>query len=114
MLGCNPSEPALFQMEDVGSLVPANHRLRKIDVVLDLSSVPEVVAECYSANRGRPSIDPELALRMMLLGVLRPDRPGAVPGDPDAYGGALVPRSRLSRSGPGSLGALAAAQRAPV
>jgi len=70
MLGRNPSEPSLFQMVDVESLVPANHRLRKIDAVLDLSFVPEVVAECYSANRGRPSIDPELALRMMLLGVL--------------------------------------------
>jgi transposase len=70
MLGRNPSEPALFQMVDVESLVPANHQLRKIDAVLDLSFVPEVVAECYSANRGRPSIDPELALRMMLLGVL--------------------------------------------
>jgi len=70
MLGRNPSEPALFQMVDVESLVPANHQLRKIDAMLDLSFVPEVVAECYSANRGRPSIDPELALRMMLLGVL--------------------------------------------
>jgi transposase len=70
MLGRNPSEPSLFQMVDVESLVPANHQLRRIDAVLDLSFVPEVVAECYSANRGRPSIDPELALRMMLLGVL--------------------------------------------
>jgi transposase len=70
MLGRNPSEPALFQMVDVESLVPENHQLRKIDAVLDLDFVPEVVAECYSANRGRPSIDPELALRMMLLGVL--------------------------------------------
>jgi len=70
MLGRNPSEPALFQMVDVESLVPANHQLRKIDAVLDLGFVPEVVAECYSANRGRPSIDPELALRMMMLGVL--------------------------------------------
>jgi len=70
MLGRNPSEPTLFQMVDVESLVPASHQLRKIDAVLDLSFVPEVVAECYSANRGRPSIDPELALRMMLLGVL--------------------------------------------
>ncbi len=70
MLGRNPSEPALFQMVDVESLVPANHQLRKIDAVLDLSFVPEVVAECYSANRGRPSIDPELAVRMMVLGVL--------------------------------------------
>ncbi len=70
MLGRNPSEPSLFQMVDVESLVPANHQLRKIDGVLDLSFVSEVVAECYSASRGRPSIDPELALRMMLLGVL--------------------------------------------
>jgi len=70
MLGRNPSEPSLFQTVDVDSLVPANHQLRKIDAVLDLRFVPEVVAECYSANRGRPSIDPELALRMMLLGVL--------------------------------------------
>jgi transposase len=70
MLGRNGSEPSLFQMVDLESLVPANHQLRKIDAVLDLSFVPETVAECYSANRGRPSIDPELAVRMMLLGVL--------------------------------------------
>ena len=70
MLGRNPSEPSLFQMVDVESLVPQDHQLRKVDAVLDLSFVPEVVAECYAANRGRPSIDPELALRMMLLGVL--------------------------------------------
>jgi len=70
MLGRNSSEPSLFQMVDLERLVPDNHRLRKIDAVLDLSFVPETVAECYSANRGRPSIDPELALRMMLLGTL--------------------------------------------
>ena len=70
MLGRNPSEPSLFQMVDVESLVPQDHQLRKVDAVLDLSFVPEVVAECYAANRGRPSIDPELALRMMLLGML--------------------------------------------
>ena len=70
MLGKNQSQPALFQVVDVEALVPANHRLRKIDAVLDLSFVREAVAECYSASRGRPSIDPELALRMMLLGRL--------------------------------------------
>lgn len=70
MLGRNVSEPSLFQMVDLEKLVPADHRLRKIDAVLDLSFVPETVAECYSAGRGRPSIDPELALRMMLLGAL--------------------------------------------
>jgi len=70
MLGRNRSQPALFQVVDVEALVPANHRLRKINAVLDLSFVREAVAECYSATRGRPSIDPELALRMMLLGRL--------------------------------------------
>lgn len=70
MLGRNPSEPMLFQMVDVESLVPPDHLLRKIDAVLDLSFVPDAVAECYSAGRGRPSVDPELALRMMLLGTL--------------------------------------------
>jgi transposase len=70
MLGKNQSQPALFQVVDIEALVPPNHRLRKIDAVLDLSFVHEAVAECYSAGRGRPSIDPELALRMMLLGRL--------------------------------------------
>jgi transposase len=55
---------------DLESLVPPDHRLRKIDAVLDLRFVHEAVAECYSRSRGRPSIDPELALRMMLLGTL--------------------------------------------
>lgn len=70
MLGRHRSEPALFQYVNVEELVPKNHFLRKVDAVLDLSFVHEAVAGCYSASRGRPSIDPELALRMMLLGHL--------------------------------------------
>lgn len=70
MLGRNRSEPALFQMVDLEALVPADHRLRRIDAVLDLSFVHAAVAACYSESRGRPGIDPELALRMMLLGIL--------------------------------------------
>lgn len=70
MLGRNSSQPALFQMVDLEALVPPDHRLRKIDAVLDLSFVREAVAPCYSSERGRPSIDPELFLRMLLLGRL--------------------------------------------
>lgn len=69
MLGRNASQPALFQMVDLESLVPPDHRLRKIDAVLDLAWVPGAVAGCYS-ERGRPGIDPELFLRMLLLGRL--------------------------------------------
>ena len=70
MQGRNSSEPALFQMIDLEALVPAEHWLRRIDAVLDLGFVHEAVAERYSAGKGRPSVDPELALRMMLLGTL--------------------------------------------
>lgn len=70
MQGRNSSEPALFQMINLEALVPPDHWLRRIDAVLDLRFVHEAVAECYSEGKGRPSVDPELALRMMLLGTL--------------------------------------------
>jgi transposase len=70
MLGRNTSQPLLFQMVDLEALVPATHRLRKIDRVLDLRFVREAVADLYHESRGRPSIDPELAIRMLLLGAL--------------------------------------------
>lgn len=69
MLGRNASEPSLFQMVDLEALVPADHRLRRIDAVLDLAFVREAAAPLYS-GRGRPSLDPELAIRMLLLGTL--------------------------------------------
>lgn len=67
MIGRNPSQAMLIQMVDGESSVPANLRLRKMDAVLPSNVVPETFAECYSADRGQPSIDPELALRMILL-----------------------------------------------
>src|SRR4030081_405753 len=53
-----------FNLEDV---VPADHLLRKIDKVLDLSSLRSQLAPHYS-HTGRPSIDPELMIRMLLIG----------------------------------------------
>jgi len=53
-----------FNLEDV---VPADHLLRKIDTVLDLSSLRSQLAPHYS-HTGRPSIDPELMLRMLIVG----------------------------------------------
>ena len=50
MLGRNDSQPVLFQREDLEALDPADHRLRKLDDVLDLSFVRQAVASCYSAG----------------------------------------------------------------
>ncbi len=70
MIGKNTSEPTLFQMINLDALVPPDHRLRQIDAALDLDGVRERLAPCYAAGKGRPGIDPELALRMMVLGIL--------------------------------------------
>src|SRR5512132_4515350 len=47
--------------------VPADHLLRKIDAVLDLSRLRSQLAPHYS-HTGRPSIDPELMIRMLIIG----------------------------------------------
>jgi transposase len=47
--------------------VPIDHLLRKIEAVLDLSGLRAQLAPHYS-HTGRPSIDPELMIRMLLIG----------------------------------------------
>ncbi len=53
-----------FRLDEV---VPADHRVREIADVLDLSWVHAELGPHYSA-RGRPSIDPVLMIRMLLVG----------------------------------------------
>src|SRR5262245_4959629 len=48
-------------------MVPADHRVRELAGVLDLSWVHAELACCYSPI-GRPSIDPELMIRMLIVG----------------------------------------------
>ena len=47
--------------------VPTCHVLRAIEGVIDLSSVRTHLTEFYSST-GRPSVDPELMMRMLLVG----------------------------------------------
>ena len=48
-------------------LIPEDHRLRKLNRVLDLGFVHEAVRECYCSDNGRPSVDPEVVIRLFLL-----------------------------------------------
>lgn len=57
----------LFYAFDPESVVPEDHQVRRIAVVLDLSWVRAKLAPYYS-HTGRPSIDPELMIRMLILG----------------------------------------------
>ena len=51
-------------------IIPEDHILRQVDRILDLSWLRKEVREFYSEDQGRPSIDPEAALRLMLAGFL--------------------------------------------
>jgi transposase len=53
-----------FCLEDP---VPGEHLLRKIDRFVDLSGLRQKLAPFYS-TKGRPSIDPELMIRMLVVG----------------------------------------------
>jgi transposase len=57
----------LFYQFNLDDVVPVDHMLRKIDAVLDLSDLRVRLAPFYS-HTGRPSIDPELMIRMLLIG----------------------------------------------
>jgi transposase len=57
----------LFYAFHLDEVVPADHLVRRIDAVLDLGWIHKELAPFYS-NTGRPSIDPELMIRMLLLG----------------------------------------------
>src|SRR5215468_5155991 len=57
----------LFYSFCLDEVVPDDHRVREIAAVLDLSWVHAELAPYYS-QRGRPSIDPVLMIRMLLIG----------------------------------------------
>jgi transposase len=59
----------LFLVGKLSDLIPADHVLRRIDRVLDLSWLRSQVSDCYDENLGRPGIDPEAAVRLMLAGL---------------------------------------------
>jgi transposase len=60
-------QEALFYGFSLERHVPNDHLLRKIDRFVDLSAV-RAHLEPYYSEVGRPSIDPELLIRMLLIG----------------------------------------------
>src|SRR5262245_3240306 len=56
-----------FYAFDLDKVVPPDHLVRQIDSVIDLSWVHKELAPYYS-DTGRPSIDPVLMIRMLIVG----------------------------------------------
>src|SRR6185369_7565609 len=57
----------LFYSFNLDEHVPPDHLLRGINQFLDLSDLRQRLAGHYS-NTGRPSVDPELMIRMLIVG----------------------------------------------
>ena len=56
-----------FYAFDLDKVVPPDHLVRQIEGLLDLSWVHRELAPYYS-HTGRPSIDPVLMIRMLIVG----------------------------------------------
>jgi transposase len=68
MMGCRQVEQAaLFYEFSLERHVPADHLLRSIDRFVELGELRRELAAFYSTT-GRPSIDPELMIRMLIIG----------------------------------------------
>lgn len=61
----------LFVACPLADLIPHDHPLKRIDRVLDLSWLRDEVKDCYCLDNGRPGIDPEAAVRLMLAGLVQ-------------------------------------------
>ena len=67
MLERGKMERGVFEMVDTESLVPKEHLLRKIDASVDWERLYEMVEPLYSEDNGRPSVDPVVLVKMVLI-----------------------------------------------
>src|SRR5580765_971480 len=61
------NQDRLFYAFNLDDQVPSDHLLRGIDQCLDLGDLRKHLAPFYS-HTGRPSVDPELMIRMLIVG----------------------------------------------
>ena len=67
MMGQHARSESLFYYFRLDDQVPENHLLRLVDKHIDFGFVRDRLKDSYSET-GRPSIDPELLLRILLIG----------------------------------------------
>ena len=57
----------LVEFVVIDQLVPKEHLLRKIDAAVDFTQLYEMVEPLYCEDNGRPSIDPVVLFKMVLI-----------------------------------------------
>jgi len=69
MIGKRAMAGPLSDTVRIDDYLPADHLLRAVDAMLNTALVRGIMVPYYSLI-GRPSIDPELMMRMLLVGYL--------------------------------------------
>ena len=69
MQGKHDSDTRIFYTLNMDELIPKDHLLRRIDKVMSFEWVREETKPLYS-HTGRPSIDPVVLIKMLLIGYL--------------------------------------------
>jgi transposase len=69
LLGDHERKEPMFYYVRMEEIVPEDHLLRLVDKHIDFSFIRKKVKQLYS-HTGRPSIDPEVLIRMLLIGYL--------------------------------------------
>jgi transposase len=59
-----------MEFVSIGTLVPDDHLLRKIDAAVDFEFIRERVRHLYCENNGRPALDPVVPFKLLLIGYL--------------------------------------------
>ena len=71
------AEKLLYELSLEGA-VPSDHLLRKIDRFLDFADL-RAHPKPYYSHTGRLSVDPELMIRMLIIGTASASRPSSSP-----------------------------------
>lgn len=67
MLERGKMERGVFEIIDTESLMPQEHLLRKIDAAVDFDKIYDMVEPMYCQDTGRPSVDPVVLFKLVLL-----------------------------------------------
>ena len=67
MLKKETEQRQAIEMLCTDMLVPKGHLLRKIDAAVDFAHIYELVEDLYSEDNGRPSCDPVVLFKLVLI-----------------------------------------------
>ena len=67
MLTKNIENRGQVEFVSLEQMVPADHLLRQIDAAIDFNKIYEFVGDLYCKDNGRPSIDPVVLFKIVLI-----------------------------------------------